>query len=303
MAKLKQKSGKSGLLGRMRKQRLRYIAILPSLITMLNGIFGFSAIVLASRGEFVNAGYIILLAMIADMLDGRVARMSQSTSSFGGQLDSLCDMVSFGLAPAILMLKVLEERLSGFAESGLLVENLFEQFVWLCGAVYVCCAAIRLARFNVENEESEAAHMSFIGLPSPAAAGVLVSLVIFKYETLGKIFGEGSWVYVFFDGAIVYLLPVLLLCSGLLMVSRVHYPHLMNRFLRGKKPLAYLIVWLLVIWMVFWWRQAALVLCFCGFAFFGVIRWFYQHWFAGNDKGPVAVEVGVESDLPADNAE
>ena len=101
----------------MRKQRVRYIALLPSLITILNGVFGFTAIALASKevkpeaGQwscFAAAGYMVLVAMVADMLDGRLARMSQSTSSFGGQLDSLCDMVSFGVAPAFLMLKLVE---------------------------------------------------------------------------------------------------------------------------------------------------------------------------------------------------
>ena len=133
----------------MRKQRLNYIAILPSLITLLNGICGFAAIVLAANNRFALAGYVLLLAMIADMLDGRVARMSQSTSSFGGQLDSLCDIISFGVAPAFLMLKVLEYKLE-------LVElNFLERFVWLAAAAYISCTAIRLARFNVENEEDE----------------------------------------------------------------------------------------------------------------------------------------------------
>jgi CDP-diacylglycerol--serine O-phosphatidyltransferase len=124
---------KRDLLQRVQKQRLKYIAILPSLITLINGICGFAAICFASKGgqivnqaavssvaseggqiidrlgisSFAIAGYLIFIAMIADMLDGRVARMSHSTSSFGGQLDSLCDIISFGVAPAFFIFKIL----------------------------------------------------------------------------------------------------------------------------------------------------------------------------------------------------
>jgi len=129
MPRLKTQAAKESLLRRVRKQRLRSITVLPSLITILNGVCGFAAIVFASKGAaaginhfsyhkltlpyFAMAGYMVLLAMIADMLDGRLARMSKNTSSFGGQLDSLCDIISFGVAPAFLMLKVLEYKLSG----------------------------------------------------------------------------------------------------------------------------------------------------------------------------------------------
>ena len=113
---------KQKLLRRVRHQRLKYIAILPSLITLINGICGFAAIVFASRGyarlafhdiessNFAWAGSMIIIAMIADTLDGRIARMSHTTSSFGGQLDSLCDMISFGVAPAFVMLKILKDQ-------------------------------------------------------------------------------------------------------------------------------------------------------------------------------------------------
>jgi CDP-diacylglycerol--serine O-phosphatidyltransferase len=126
---------KRNLLRRVRRQRLKYITILPSLITLLNGICGFAAIGFASKGfsivvedssikrivlnyfaegltYFAAAGYMIFFAMIADMLDGRVARMSHTTSSFGGQLDSLCDIISFGVAPAFLMFKLLDHKLT-----------------------------------------------------------------------------------------------------------------------------------------------------------------------------------------------
>ncbi|GAG07638.1 unnamed protein product, partial [marine sediment metagenome] len=189
MARFRTEAAKESLLRRVRRQRLNYITILPSLVTILNGVCGFTAIALASKGAvvgnggfsyhrlqlpyFAMAGYMILLAMIADMLDGRLARMSKTTSSFGGQLDSLCDIISFGVAPAFLMLKVLEYKLAGLAEFNIVVESFLRRFVWVAAAAYISCAAIRLARFNVENEEDESSHMSFIGLPTPAAAGVV----------------------------------------------------------------------------------------------------------------------------------
>ena len=254
----------------MRRQRLKYITILPSLVTIINGACGFAAISFASQAAisatgqfsyhrlvvpyFAMAGYMILLAMVADMLDGRLARMSQSTSSFGGQLDSLCDIVSFGVAPAFLMLKILEHKLAGFAEtaSGIMISFL-ERFIWLAAAAYISCAAIRLARFNVENEEDESAHMSFVGLPTPAAAGVIASLVIFHQEAVpdilthpGRDWSAGGLVNFLLDDLVIYALPVLALGLAVLMVSRIRYSHVINQYIRGKKPFAHLIRALIV---------------------------------------------------------
>ena len=262
----------------MRRQRLKYITILPSLITILNGVFGFTAIIFAGKGSeapyadsaipfftfgsttyFAMSGYMILVAMIADMLDGRLARRVQGTSSFGGQLDSLCDIISFGVAPAYLMLNVLEH---GLASTGFADESFLQRFIWLSAAAYISCAAIRLARFNVENEEDESAHMSFMGLPTPAAAGVIVSLVIFHQETFPTF-------------AIICILPFIALGTSVLMVSRIRYPHILNQYLKGKKPFAHLIRVLLLLVFVFVSIQAALVLIFCGFAGGSFARWFY----------------------------
>ncbi|NQT02626.1 MAG: phosphatidylcholine/phosphatidylserine synthase, partial [Planctomycetes bacterium] len=237
----------------------------------LNGVCGFTAIVFAGKGAklglgqfsyFAMSGYMILLAMIADMLDGRLARMHLSTSSFGGQLDSLCDIISFGVAPAFLMLKVLEYKLAEFAGLNPAIETFLQRFIWLAAAGYISCAAIRLARFNVENEEDESAHMSFIGLPTPAAAGVIVSLVILHQETLPTM------------NVIIYVLPFLALGVAVLMVSRLRYPHVLNQYLRGRKPFTYLIRMLLLLAFVIY-IQAAMVLIFCGFAASSFVKWFY----------------------------
>jgi len=278
MPKSKTESARKSLLRRVRRQRLKYITILPSLITILNAVFGFTAIIFASKGSaalsadskipfftfgsttyFAMSGYMILVAMIADMLDGRLARRVKSTSSFGGQLDSLCDIISFGVAPAFLMLNVLENEL---ASIGLADETFLQRFIWLSAATYISCAAIRLARFNVENEEDESAHMSFMGLPTPAAAGVIVSLVIFHQETIPTV-------------AIIYALPFFALGISILMVGRIRYPHILNQYLRGKKPFEYLIRVLLLLAFAWWNIQVAMVVIFCGFAANSFVKWLY----------------------------
>jgi CDP-diacylglycerol--serine O-phosphatidyltransferase len=291
MARFRTEAAKESLLRRVRRQRLNYITILPSLVTILNGVCGFAAIVFASKGAVVGAnefsyhrlqlpyfamtGYMILLAMIADMLDGRLARMSKTTSSFGGQLDSLCDIISFGVAPAFLMLKVLEGKLTGLAESNAVVGSLLERFVWVSATAYISCAAIRLARFNVENEEDESSHMSFMGLPTPAAAGVIVSLVIFHQEALPEFSARNTQAYAICENVIIYALPVLMLAIAVLMISRIRYPHILNQYIKGKKPFAHLVRVLVFLGLIIWSRQAVLIIIFCGFAASGFVKWMY----------------------------
>ncbi len=286
------------LFRRDRKQRVKYITILPSLITTLNGVFGFMAIALASKevkpeaGQwscFVVAGYLVLAAMCADMLDGRLARMSQSTSSFGGQLDSLCDMVSFGVAPAFIMLKLVEYKLE---LNTVIIGGFLHRFIWLAAFAYIACAAIRLARFNVENEENEAAHMSFMGLPSPGAAGVVVSLVIFQQSEVPT-----------FD-ILVYALPFITLGVALLMVSQVRYPHLLNVYLTGKKPFGHLI-WILFLLGLAWSRpEIALVLSFGSFAASSFLKWLYSAVLSRSAHAaltPTDLTAGTEPDPIAHN--
>ena len=269
-----------------KKKRLKYIAFLPSFITLMDGACGFIAIVFASRDpelswnlffmrragmtSFALAGYMIFLAMIADVLDGRVARLTRTTSSFGGQLDSLSDAISFGVAPAFLMLKLVEFHLTHLELEDLRLSVLLGRGLIFSAIIYAMCAVVLLARFNVENEEDESAHMNFSGLPSPAAAGVVVSLVVFHQQILPGIANEASGV---FHIITVSALPLITLLTGILMVSRVRYPHVANQLLRSKKSLASLLAifasGLLLIWNI----QLAMAIGFCGFALFGVMRW------------------------------
>jgi len=296
MAKFKDSLSSRFIFKKSRKHRLKYIRVLPSLITLLNGIFGFAAIYFASKGSitgslvfrepdftyFEMAGYMIILAMVADMLDGRVARMSQSTSSFGGQLDSLCDMISFSVAPAFLMLKVLENKLSMISDISPTTMLFFTRFFWITAAVYISCSAIRLARFNVENEEDESAHMSFWGLPSPAAAGVILSLVVFHQSMLPKLTERASSFYNLSENIIMICLPFVALGVAFLMVSRIRYSHVLNHYLRGKKPFGYFLRAIIFIVIIIHNFEAAMVLVFCGFAIGGPVKWaFHKFWLRG----------------------
>jgi CDP-diacylglycerol--serine O-phosphatidyltransferase len=228
-----------------RTRILQATAVLPSLATIFNGLSGFAAIHFATKlklGEnsadavhnLMIAAALLFLAMVFDLLDGRRARMTRRTSDFGAQLDSLCDMVSFGLAPGVLtshaVIAVLRDVMGG--------QNLALERVVLClAAVYVACAAMRLARFNVENEPDESAHMSFKGLPSPGAAAATASLVLFYGWLKLDIQDLAHWQWFTLAAGISFVT----FSCGLLMVSRFRYPHLVNQLIRGKRPFAYLV--------------------------------------------------------------
>ncbi|MBN2590740.1 MAG: CDP-diacylglycerol--serine O-phosphatidyltransferase [Sedimentisphaerales bacterium] len=266
MRGIKNDKNKRGLFRRTRKHRLQSITILPSLVTILNGICGFFSINYASRGEFSMAGFMIIIAMIADSIDGRLARMSNGTSSFGGQLDSLCDTISFGVAPAFMMLKIMEFEFE-LKSTFLLDSGFFQRFIWLASLSYMSCSVIRLARFNVENDEGEFAHMSFMGLPTPAGAGVVVSLLLF-HQKYSLDFPALS--------VLLYAMPFIALGTGILMVSRIRYPHILNQYFKGKKPFGYLIKVLLLLLFLFSLKvEGTLVLIFCGFAFSSLGKWLY----------------------------
>lgn len=273
---------------RSKRRRLQTITLLPSLVTLLNGVCGFAAIGLAAKGpsHYAMAGYMIFIAMIADMLDGRLARMSHSTSSFGGQLDSLCDVISFGAAPAFLSLKLLMNSLPIIlSPSTQLLGDFVERLIWLASAVYLCCAVVRLARFNVENVEDETAHMSFTGLPTPAAASVLASMVIL-YQHITNDPAKNTALFVAGQWMIVHSMAFVTIAAAALMVSRIRYPHVVNQYLRGKKPITHLIWTVVMLGMIYLCSlQMAMVIVSIGFASSGVVRWAWYHTPLGKALG------------------
>ena len=242
---------------RRRKRMVASIAVLPSLLTLSNGLLGFAALAVATRQETAFATalsnqaiavWLIVGAMLCDMLDGRVARMTHVTSDFGGQLDSMCDVISFGVAPALIMLRTTVLALHEILGDQRHIT--IERAIWCCAATYVACAVVRLARFNVENEPDESAHMDFKGLPSPGAAAGLLSLILLLDHLRNK--SDGGWLADsllkadWFSGdwllaTACILLPAVAVTLGLLMVSRFPYVHLVNQYIRGKKPVGYLV--------------------------------------------------------------
>jgi len=278
---------KIALKGKKKRRRLKYIAVLPSLVTLMNGFCGFISILLASQGPgmvwrphllpktnvsyFALAGYMIFLGMIADVLDGHLARISKSTSSFGAQLDSLCDAITFGVAPAFLMLKVVQLNSRYFQ----LVNNqpvaLSGRVLFLIAVLYVMCAIIRLARFNVETSVEDD-HLSFVGLPSPPAAGTIVSLVIVQQELLPKITKWPEALINASEFAAVWALPIITLMAAILMVTRIPYPHVVNRVLRGKKQFSTFLLVVFAILLIIWNIQLAMALGFCVFVIYGIVN-------------------------------
>jgi CDP-diacylglycerol--serine O-phosphatidyltransferase len=202
----------------------------------------------------------VFLAMVFDALDGRLARFARVTSDFGGQLDSVADAVSFGLAPAFLLIWVVSVSLGSEMPESLWV------LTWACAAVYLSCALIRLARFNVENVHDEEAHLSFRGLPSPAAAGALVSVILVTMASCWR-----REIPELVRHAAFWAMPAIALILGLLMVSRIRYGHLLNQFIRGRRPVRHLVLIVLCLALAVVLREATLVIGFVGYAFSGPI--------------------------------
>jgi CDP-diacylglycerol---serine O-phosphatidyltransferase len=236
---------------------VRRVNALPTLLTLSNLICGFGAMTLAMRAtqfsqetQFEAVAFnhycavgLIFLAMIFDVLDGRVARMAGLTSRFGAELDSLSDIVSFGVAPAVIIKSVLD---------GGQWPSFVVRIGWVMLALYAAAAAVRLARYNVEAvkpSDGSVGQMGknyFVGLPSPAAAGMAVSPVLLYYFLTASHEGLGvdaKWVVLF--------LPPLLLLLGWLMISRVRYMHVGNWLFSGRKRLwPVMLIMLLLAFMV-----------------------------------------------------
>jgi CDP-diacylglycerol---serine O-phosphatidyltransferase len=291
---------------------IRTIAVFPTLLTLGNLICGFFAIVVAARIEkpvrqddvpvavsqmdgmasekhldlpgavkktfvpvaidqngaeddtrnLMISGWLIFLAMVFDGLDGYVARLARTTSDFGAQLDSLCDVVSFGVAPGFLLVKMCP-----------LFTVVHDQTVWIIAAAYAACAALRLARFNVETTDDDE-HLYFSGLPSPAAAAVIAGSAIMFYTLRQKPTELKETI----DSCLQAILPFFGLLVALLMVSRIRYPHVTNRVLRGQRSFGHVVavVFFFVLLMVA--CGYAMPIAASAFAFYGPIHLAWEKW-------------------------
>lgn len=258
---------------------IRTIAVFPTLLTLGNLVCGFFAIVVAARlqkpmsleattldlGDVANcmySGWLIFLAMVFDGLDGYVARLSKTSSDFGAELDSLCDCVTFGVAPAFLLVKICPQ-----------FTYVHSQAIWIIAAAYAVCAVLRLARFNVETSDEDD-HLQFSGLPSPAAAGTIASFAI-MFFTLRK---EGNPLpfAAEIDSVLQGVLPYFAVLIALLMVSRIPYPHIVNQVFRGQRSFAHVVAVVFALGAVMVIRGYSLPIIFCLAVLYGPVRWGWE---------------------------
>jgi CDP-diacylglycerol--serine O-phosphatidyltransferase len=258
--------------------KMRKVAIVPTLCTLANGICGLTAIMCMTRigpaahwpqtstqdiSSYV-AGWLIFLAMLFDVLDGYLARRAKQSSQFGAELDSLCDAVSFGAAPAIMLV-----QLGASVQIGL-VRNLF----YVTGLFFMCCTILRLARFNVTSTVDPKSHRYFQGLPSPGAAGCIASLVILRHN-----FTDLQWLDApTADIVMAFAAPLAGAIVALLMVSKVRYVHMANRVLHRRKQFSKLVQIVMVVLMVIMFRELALGLFFWGYALYGPFMYLWNRW-------------------------
>ncbi|MBK8915273.1 MAG: CDP-alcohol phosphatidyltransferase family protein [Phycisphaerales bacterium] len=265
---------------------LRAIALLPSAATLGNLICGFIAVflcLLEIRAAYspafpaqprvlphlqayvpsyiAYAAYLIIAAMIFDALDGRLARIARRTTEFGAQLDSIADVVSFGVAPTAMYLTILLHRFAP-ADADPTVSAALWRIGLIGGLVYLSCAAIRLARYNAENIRDESAARKFSGLPTPGAAAGFTALLLLheQWVNVGGAF-SGS------DGAAIlrWAIAPVAFGLGMLMVSRLDYVHVFNVYVRREHPPTHLVA--LVVIAVATWYSPEITLTLGAFAY------------------------------------
>ncbi|EIJ36623.1 CDP-diacylglycerol--serine O-phosphatidyltransferase [Thiothrix nivea DSM 5205] len=233
------------------------IYLLPNLLTTGAMFGGFYAVVAAMQGKFEAAAIAVFVAMILDGLDGRVARMTNTQSEFGAQYDSMADLISFGVAPGLVMYQWALVHLQSFGAS-------WGKAGWLAAFVYVACAALRLARFNTQIGKVD--KRFFVGLPSPAAAAVMVGMV---------------WVFhdLEITGRNVQLPALLLTLSvGLLMVSNISFYSFKDFDLRNRVPFVAVLIVLLVFALTTIDPPKVLFGVFLVYALSGPVMWAWRRY-------------------------
>ena len=225
-----------------KSSRSRGIYLLPNSFTTAALFGGFYAVIAAMNGLFESAALAIFIAMILDGLDGRVARLTNTQSDFGAEYDSLSDMVSFGIAPALIMYTW---SLSSLGKMG-----------WIAAFIYVVAAALRLARFNTQIGHTDKRY--FQGLASPAAAGFLVGFVWLcaKHNIAGV--------------ALNYLVLVMTIGTGLLMVSNINYRSFKDLEIKNKVPFISILIMVLIFVTIMYHPPFILFSIFALYTFSGV---------------------------------
>ncbi len=229
----------------MRKSARKGIYLIPNLFTTGNLFSGFYAVVAVFNAEYVVAAIAVMIALVFDALDGKAARTTGTTSRFGVEYDSLADLVSFGVAPGLL---IYSWALSAYGRIG-----------WVAAFLFVVCGALRLARYNVQSGGRENA--DFTGLPIPAAASMISTTVLLDYYVIGM--GKE-------------LKPVLILAMtyilAFLMVSNLRYRSLKNFHLWGRKPFHFLVTMVLILILFLAAPQPMLFAVFALYVLSGVLE-------------------------------
>jgi CDP-diacylglycerol--serine O-phosphatidyltransferase len=237
---------------------MKKVYVLPNLFTSGNLFCGVLAIVLALEGKYLFAAAIICAGLIFDFCDGVVARLQRTTSRFGAEYDSLADLITYGVAPMVILYQLHVVEVGGSSRTALGVMFLF-----------MACTALRLARYNVQVQETKKGH--YHGLPSPGAAGALASLVavMHRYGEWGKQ-GEIQPIH-------AHLFVLAALPLAFLMVSTIRYPALVQMVRpRGKKPFVHLVIMLLAVGAMLFFIEAALFLCFAVYTVSGPAQVCYR---------------------------
>lgn len=219
-----------------------YIYVLPNLMTTGNLFFGFYAIIQALKSNFLYSAYAIVAAAVFDLLDGRLARLTRSTSKFGAEYDSLCDLVSFGVAPALMLY---QWALNPFGRLG-----------WIACFLFATCGALRLARFNVQANIVEKNY--FQGLPIPMAAGIVASSILAVQDLELEASGNVG----------LLIMTVLL---ALVMVSNFRYRSFKDLDLKERMPFRYLLLGVGVLVVVALRPEVMLFVLFFGYAVLGAV--------------------------------
>lgn len=246
------------------KRFRRGIYVLPSIFTTANIFCGFYAIISCMKGDFNAAAVAIGLAILFDGLDGRIARMTNSTSAFGLEFDSLADVITFGIAPAVLAF-MWGIRSVVPVEGSHAAKNI-NQIGWVISFAYLICGAARLARFNIQSGTPElTAHLPrkkhFVGMPIPAAAAFIAAVVhfisgVFKFNSLTEWQVSAAW---------IAILAVL----AFLMVSTIRYPSFKELDLRSRKPFVLVIGIALLIGAIYYYSEYVLLILASIYAFSG----------------------------------
>ena len=252
------------------------IYLLPNLFTAGNMFFGFLSIIFCIKARYVagdlpnaaaatlytQAVACILGAFVCDALDGRIARISGRESLFGLEFDSIADTVSFGVAPAMMVFFIVLSPGQGY--------DFFTKIGWIIGFIYLLCVGVRLARFNVlthpllPKDKTIPKTKDFMGLPSPAGAGMIASLVLVLIDKDLK--------------SLSLLLPFFMLLISILMVSNIPYPSFKHIDWNTQTRARSFILMVIVIAVCFNFHKYAFALIFMGYIFYGIFRYVYRSW-------------------------